>query len=123
LPHALDFSGKAVIVTGGCRGIGRGIAERFLEAGADVVICCRHQPERMPNSGGREAVFVTADVRDPDECERVVDVAVERFGRLDVVVNNAGGAPPADAATASPRFSEAVVRLNLFGALDRKSVV
>jgi NAD(P)-dependent dehydrogenase (short-subunit alcohol dehydrogenase family) len=113
----LDFSGKAVIVTGGCRGIGRSIAERFLQAGAEVVICCRHQPDTLPEADGREAVFVTADVRDPDECERVVDVAVERFGRLDVVVNNAGGAPPAEAATASPRFSEAVVRLNLVGPL------
>ena len=117
MPQVLDFSGKAVIVTGGCRGIGRAVAERFLEAGAGVVICCRHQPDRLPSVEGREAVFVMADVRDPDECERVVDVAVERFGRLDVVVNNAGGAPPAEAATASPRFSEAVVRLNLLGAL------
>jgi NAD(P)-dependent dehydrogenase (short-subunit alcohol dehydrogenase family) len=117
VPHPLDFSDKAVIVTGGCRGIGRGIAERFLEAGADVVICCRHRPETLPSHDGREAVFVQADVRDPDECERVVDVTVERFGRLDVVVNNAGGSPPADSATASPRFSEAIVRLNLLGPL------
>ncbi|MBV8979498.1 MAG: SDR family oxidoreductase [Acidimicrobiia bacterium] len=117
MPHPLDFSGKSVIVTGGCRGIGRGIAERFLEAGADVVVCCRHEPDTLPNADRRDAVFVAADVRDPDECERVVNVAVERFGRLDVVVNNAGGAPPADAATASPRFSEAVIRLNLLGAL------
>jgi NAD(P)-dependent dehydrogenase (short-subunit alcohol dehydrogenase family) len=113
----LDFTGKAVIVTGGCRGIGRGIAERFLQAGADVVICCRHQPETAPAANGREAVFVAADVREPDECERVVDVAVERFGRLDIVVNNAGGSPAADSATASPRFSEAIVRLNLLGPL------
>jgi len=117
LPHVLDFSGKVVIVTGGCRGIGRGIAERFLQAGANVVICCRHQPETMPSADGREAVFTVADVRDPDECERVVDVAVEHFGRLDIVVNNAGGSPPADSATASPRFSEAIVRLNLLGPL------
>jgi len=117
LPHPLDFSGKAVVVTGGCRGIGRGIAERFLEAGAGVVICCRHQPDRPPSADGREAVFVMADVRDPDECERVVDVAVEHFGRLDVVVNNAGGSPAADSATASPRFTEAIVRLNLLGPL------
>jgi len=117
LPHPLDFSGKSVIVTGGCRGIGRRITERFLEAGAGVVICCRHQPETPPSVDGREAVFVTADVRDPDECERVVDVAVEHFGPLDVAVNNAGGAPTAAAATASPRFSEAVIRLNLLGAL------
>ena len=117
MPQTLDFSGKAVIVTGGCRGIGRAIAQRFLEAGAGVVVCCRHQPETLPSAEGREAVFVMADVRDPDECERVVDVAVSRLGRLDVVVNNAGGAPPAEAATASPRFSEAVIRLNLLGAM------
>jgi NAD(P)-dependent dehydrogenase (short-subunit alcohol dehydrogenase family) len=113
----LDFSGKAAIVTGGCRGIGRGIAERFLEAGADVVICCRHRPDTLPASDGREAVFVEGDVRDADEVQRVVDVCVERFGRLDVVVNNAGGSPPADSATASPRFTEAIVRLNLLGPL------
>ena len=117
MPHPLDFSGKAVIVTGGCRGIGRGIAERFLGAGANVVICCRHQPETLPAADGREAVFVAADVRDPDECERVVDVAVQHFARLDVVVNNAGGSPPADSATSSPRFTEAIVRLNLLAPL------
>jgi len=117
LPDPLDFSGKAVIVTGGCRGIGRAIAERFLQAGADVVICCRHEPDTLPAADGREAVFVAADVRDADECQRVVDVAVERFGRLDVVVNNAGGSPAADSATASPRFTEAIVRLNLLAPL------
>ncbi|MBV9412247.1 MAG: SDR family oxidoreductase [Acidimicrobiia bacterium] len=117
MPQQLDFSGKTVIVTGGCRGIGRGIAQRFIEASANVVICCRHRPETVPGAKGREAVFVEADVRDPDECERVVDVAVERFGRLDVVINNAGGSPSADSATASPRFTEAVVRLNLLAPL------
>ena len=117
MPHPLDFSGKAVIVTGGCRGIGRGIAERFLGAGANVVICCRHQPETLPAADGREAVFVAADVRDPDECERVVDVAVQHFARLDVVVNNAGGSPATDAATASPRFFDSIVRLNLLAPL------
>lgn len=117
MPDQLDFSGKTVIVTGGCRGIGRGIAQRFLEAGANVVICCRHQPETLPAAAGREVVFVAADIRDPDECERVVDVAVEHFGRLDVVVNNAGGSPSADSATASPRFTEAIVRLNLLAPL------
>jgi len=117
VPHPLDFSGNAVIVTGGCRGIGRGIAERFLEAGADVVICCRHRPDALPAAAGREAVFVEADVRDPDHAERVVDVAVQRFGHLDVVVNNAGGSPATDAATASPRFFDSIVRLNLLAPL------
>lgn len=113
----LDFSGKVVIVTGGCRGVGRGIAERFLAAGADVVICCRNEPESLPSAGGREAVFVAADVREPDEIDQVVAATTERFGRLDVLVNNAGGSPPADSATASPKFSTAIINLNLVAPL------
>jgi len=113
----LDLSGKVVIVTGGCRGIGRGIATRFLEAGAEVVICCRHEPDQAPSGGGRTAAFVEADVRDPDQIERVVAFTTERFGRVDVLVNNAGGSPPADSATASPKFSAAIITLNLVAPL------
>src|ERR1700730_8256446 len=91
----LDFSGRVAFVTGGCRGIGAGIARRFLEAGADVVICCRHAPEAWPVGGGRPAAFVEADVREPDKIDDVVVFTTGRFGRLDVLVNNAGGAPPA----------------------------
>jgi len=116
-PDPLDFSGKVVIVTGGARGIGRGITERFLEAGADVVICGRNEPEELPSAGGRTAVFVTADVREPDDIDRVVAETVERFGRLDVLVNNAGGGPPADSATASPRFATSIITLNLIAPL------
>ncbi len=117
MENALDMSGKVAIVTGGGRGVGRGIAERFLEAGADVVICGRTQPDALPEAGGRRASFVQADVRDFEQTQRVVTSATERFGRLDVLVNNAGGAPPAEAATASPRFSEAILRLNLLAPL------
>jgi NAD(P)-dependent dehydrogenase (short-subunit alcohol dehydrogenase family) len=113
----LDFAGRVVVVTGGTRGVGRGVAERFLEAGAEVIVCARSAPDALPGGGGREAVFVAADVREPDEIEQVVARACERFGRLDVLVNNAGGSPPADAATASPRFHEAVIRLNLLAPL------
>lgn len=109
----IDLSGRAVIVTGGARGVGRGITARFLEAGADVVVCGRNPPEAPVSAGGREAAFVAADVRDVEQIDRVVTAVVERFGRLDVLVNNAGGAPPADAATASPRFSERILALNL----------
>ena len=113
----LDMTEKAVIVTGGCRGVGRGIAERFLDAGANVVICCRHEPDELPTQVGRTAVFVEADVRDPDQIERVVAFTTERFGRLDVLVNNAGGSPRADSATASPKFSTAIITLNLVAPL------
>ena len=116
----LDMTGKVVIVTGGTRGVGRGIAVRFLDAGADVVVCARQAPESLPSAttgGGREARFVAADVREPQAIDRVVAFAVENFGRLDVLVNNAGGSPPADAATASPRFSTSIVQLNLLAPL------
>jgi NAD(P)-dependent dehydrogenase (short-subunit alcohol dehydrogenase family) len=111
----LDFTGRVAIVTGGTRGIGRGIAERFLAAGARVVVCGRNAPETMPAAEGREALFLAADVRDPEGIARVVETAQQRHGRLDVLVNNAGGSPAADAATASPRFHEAIIRLNLLG--------
>lgn len=117
MADALDFSGKVVIVTGGCRGLGHGITTRFLAAGADVVICCRRAPDATPSAGGREAIFVAADVREVEQIDQVIAVARDRFGRLDVLVNNAGGSPPADAATASPRFSAAIVNLNLLAPL------
>jgi len=113
----LDLSGKVVIVTGGCRGVGRGIATRFLEAGADVVVCCRNEPDELPTVGGRVASFVAADIREPDEIDNVVAATMERHGRLDVLVNNAGGAPPADSATVSPRFTTSIINLNLIAPL------
>jgi NAD(P)-dependent dehydrogenase (short-subunit alcohol dehydrogenase family) len=114
----IDMTGKVAIVTGGSRGVGLGITTRFLEAGAHVVICGRNAPESPIATAGREAVFVEADVRDVEQVDKVVTATVERFGRLDVLVNNAGGAPPAEAATASPRFSEAILRLNLLAPLN-----
>ncbi len=113
----LDFGGRVVIVTGGGRGVGRGISERFLAAGAEVVVVQRRPPAPPPRAAGREAVFEQADVREPEQIERVVEAGLTRFGRLDVLVNNAGGSPAAEAASASPRFSESIVRLNLLAPL------
>ncbi len=118
MPDSLDMSGKVVIVTGGGRGVGRGISTRFLEAGASVVICGRKDPEELPSGGGREALFTPADVREIEQIDGVVAFTLERCGRLDVLVNNAGGAPEAEAATVSPRFSESVIRLNLIAPLN-----
>jgi NAD(P)-dependent dehydrogenase (short-subunit alcohol dehydrogenase family) len=113
----LDMSRKVVIVTGGTQGIGRGIASRFLEMGADVVVCGRNAPAEAVRVGEKEAIFVAADVRDVEAIDRVVTATVARFGRLDVLVNNAGGAPHADAATVSPRFSASIINLNLIAPL------
>ncbi|HXY92123.1 MAG TPA: SDR family oxidoreductase, partial [Acidimicrobiia bacterium] len=109
----IDFHGRVVVVTGGTRGVGRGIAQRFADAGAGVVVCARNPVEDLPD----DWTFLTADVRDGDAAWAMIDSVVESFGRLDVLVNNAGGAPPADTTTATPRFSERVLALNLLAAV------
>ena len=115
MADSFDLTGKVAIVTGGSRGVGRGISERLLEAGAHVVICGRKEPETLPEAEGRRAVFIAADVRDTEQIDSVVSFTTER---LDLLVNNAGGSPMAEAASASPRFSEGIIRLNLIAPLN-----
>ena len=114
-----EFQQRVVLVTGGTKGIGRGIAEAYLEAGAVVVVCGRQQPDQdqLPGFDDRKAEFIACDVREAQAVKELVDQVVQRHGRLDVLVNNAGGAPAVDAATVSPRFHEGVLRLNLFSTL------
>lgn len=108
-----DFSGKSVIVTGGGKGVGFGISEAFLKAGANVIICGRREPETLPSHGDKKALFIAADVRKEEEAQALIDAAMEKNGRLDVLVNNAGGGPPVAAADAPTKLTEAVIRLNL----------
>ncbi len=124
--RGVDFQGQAVIVTGGTRGIGAGIARAFLQAGAQVLVCGRTEPESGSGSGsgsgpesgpGPAAAFTRADVRDPDQARGLIQAAIGVFGRVDVLVSNAGGSPPAPAATASPRFHAKVIELNLVAPL------
>ena len=113
----IDLSGKLVLVTGGGRGVGRGITQSFLDAGADVVICARNEPEEVPERDGVPVRFLRADVRESDEVATLFEQIADEFGRLDVLINNAGGSPSAEAATASARFAAAIVMLNLQSAL------
>ncbi|MBI2705280.1 MAG: SDR family oxidoreductase [Actinobacteria bacterium] len=118
LESALDLSGRTVLITGGTKGVGRGIAERFLDAGAKVVVTARNEPEAPVERDGRKARFHPCDVREVDQLEALVLFATAESGQLDVVVNNAGGSPSTEAASASPRFSEAIIRLNLLAPLN-----
>ena len=108
-----NFEGQVVVVTGGTKGIGKVIAENFLRAGADVVVCARNAPEGSIEYGDRQAKFITCDVRDHEQIKAVIALCDEEYGKLDVLVNNAGGAPPADSSTASERFTRSVIDLNL----------
>src|SRR5689334_9971911 len=106
---SIDLSDQVVLVTGGQRGIGRGISAAFSTAGARVITCGRSDVEDpLPGT-----THVPCDVRDVASVQEMVAGIVAELGRLDVLVNNAGGAPATDAATASPRFHDKIIGLNL----------
>lgn len=109
----IDLSGRAAIVTGGTRGLGRQIAERLAQAGARVYVCGRREPDGL----SKGIAFRVVDVRDPDQASAFVADVVGECGGLDILVNNAGGSPHVEAASASPRFFDAIVRLNLNAAM------
>jgi NAD(P)-dependent dehydrogenase (short-subunit alcohol dehydrogenase family) len=114
------FSGMTALVTGASRGIGRTTALAFAKFGANVVATSRTTAdlEKLSDeivwAGGR-AKAVTTDIRDVDQVERLRDTAVEAFGRVDFVVNNAGGQFPARPSGISDRGWRAVIDLNLNG--------
>jgi len=109
----LGLSGSVALVTGGHRGVGLGISRALQQAGATVVACSRHEPETRPDG----LLYLPCDVRDDQQVSGLVASIVERYGRLDIAVNNAGGAPRTDAATASPRLQAKIVELNLLAPL------
>jgi len=105
----LRMDSAVVLVTGGGRGVGRGIAQSFADAGARVVVCGRTEPETLPE----RTEFVADKHVEAEQVDALIATIGERHGRLDVLVNNAGGAPPSDTATVSPRFNASIIALNL----------
>lgn len=114
------LDGRVVIVTGASSGLGVAFAKACAEAGADVVLAARRADKlagtaELVRAAGRKALAIVTDVSDPDQCQAMVDAAMETFGRVDVLVNNAGvgGAVPATHET--PEQFRSILDVNLHG--------
>lgn len=105
----MKFQDKTIIITGGGKGIGRAISERFISEGAQVVICGRREPDTLP----KNTHFLPLDIRESEAAQTLIGFAVEKTGRIDCLINNAGGGPPVASAEASPRLTDKIVALNL----------
>lgn len=110
---AINLSGQVALVTGGTRGLGKGIAAALAAAGCRVVACARTAPDDLPSG----VEFLAADIRDAEAAAALINQIVARHGRIDILINNAGGSPASAAQTASPRFIEAILKLNLVAPL------
>lgn len=110
---AINFglAGRVVLVTGGVRGVGAGISSVFAEQGVTVITCARRAVDGQPYE------FHRCDIRDEDSVKRLVGEIGERHGRLDMLVNNAGGSPYALAAEATHNFHRKIVELNVLAPL------
>ncbi|MCW2516298.1 MAG: putative oxidoreductase [Mycobacterium sp.] len=114
------LDGKVVIVTGTSSGLGVAFAEACAQAGADVVLAARRVEKlgataELVTAAGRRALTVQTDVTDPDQCQAMVDAAMAEFGRVDVLVNNAGVGTAVPATRETPDEFRAVVDINLHG--------
>ena len=110
----MTFKSNTIIITGGGRGIGRGISQAFLEAGANIIICGRRAVDDLSSN----AHFIALDIRENDAGIKLRDFALEKTGRIDVLINNAGGGPPVASKDASPNLTQKVVALNLLAPIN-----
>lgn len=119
--HVIDMSGKVVLVTGGSRGLGRAMVLGFAAAGADIVVSSRKLEAceavvTEVEALGRKALAVACHVGRWDDCDRLADAAYARFGKVDVLVNNAGKSPLYDRPVdIDERLYDSVLDVNLKG--------
>lgn len=116
----MEFEGRVAVVTGGSRGIGQAICEKFVREGAKVAFCGRNIAQGREfasklRSGG-EAEFFPADVTSPHEVTAFVTAVLERYGKVDILVNNAGITRDGLVVRMSPQDWDEVIRVNLTGA-------
>jgi NAD(P)-dependent dehydrogenase (short-subunit alcohol dehydrogenase family) len=115
-----SLEGKVALVTGASSGLGAALAAGFAEAGADVAICARRvdrlaQTAAEVEAHGRRCLAVGADVSQVDDCRRFVAAALEAFGHVDVLVNNAGIGTAYPATREDPADFRRVIEVNLMG--------
>jgi len=111
---------KVAVVTGASSGLGVAFAKALAEAGADLVLAARRaerleQTRRLVEERGRRAIAVAADVSRPEDAQAVVDAATEEFGRVDVLVNNAGKGTAVPSTRETPEQFREVIDINLNG--------
>ncbi|KUH80817.1 MULTISPECIES: glucose 1-dehydrogenase [unclassified Mycobacterium] len=111
---------RVAIVTGASSGVGVSFAQALAEAGADVVLGARREDKlagtrALVESAGRKAVAVRTDVTKPEDCQALVDAAMETFGRVDILVNNAGVGTAMPAIRETPDAFRSVIDINLHG--------
>ena len=114
----INFKNKTVVITGGSKGIGLEITKTFLKLQANVIILARNKPKRKIQSKGNAGYFIECDIRNTESIDSAIKDIASKYKSIDVLINNAGGAPMADSLTASPKFHEAIIDLNLTAPLN-----
>ena len=114
----INFKNKTVLITGGSKGIGLEITKTFLRHQANVIILARNKPKRKIQSKGNAGYFIECDIRNLDSIDSAIKLIASKYKSIDVLVNNAGGSPLAPAISASPKFHQAIIDLNLTAPLN-----
>jgi NAD(P)-dependent dehydrogenase (short-subunit alcohol dehydrogenase family) len=112
----IDLKGWVVLVTGGARGVGAGIVDAFVGAGAIVETCGRSEPESSEGLRQSSVHFSRVDVRNDEQVRGWVADVINRRGRIDVAVNNVGGSPFGRFESGSARYQRAITELNFLSA-------